>query len=102
MATVPINHVLILAGVLFGLGLLGVLIRKNLVFVLMSLEIMLNAAVVAFAAGGARWHQADGQSLIIFILVTAAAEVSVGLPLVLQINQKFKTVDADKVSIMRG
>lgn len=102
MATVPLNHVMILAGILFGLGLLGVLIRRDLVFVLMSLEIMLNASVLAFAAAGARWQQPDGQVLIIFILVTAAAEVSVGLPLVLQIDRKFKTVDADEVSLMRG
>ena len=102
MATVPINHVLTLAGGLFGLGLLGVLIRRDLIFVLMSLEIMLNAAVLAFAAAGARWRQPDGQVFIIFILLTAAAEVSVGLPLVLQIYRKFLTVDADEVSLMRG
>lgn len=102
MATVPTNLVLILAGVLFGLGLLGVLARRNLVFVLMSVEIMLNAAVLAFAAAGARWHQPDGQVLILFILVTAAAEVSVGLPLVLRIHRKFETVDSDEVSLLRG
>ncbi len=101
-APISLDPVLILAGILFVIGLIGVLVRRNRVFVLRSVEIMLNAAVLAFAAAGARWRQADGQVFIIFILVTAAAEVSVGLPLLLQIEGKFRTVDSDAVSRMRG
>lgn len=100
--TVPLDAVLLVAAILFGLGLLGVLVRRNLVFVLMSLELMLNATVLAFAAAGARWGQPDGQVMVLFILVTAAAEVSVGLPLLLQINARFRTLDTDKVRLMRG
>jgi len=84
------------------LGLIGLIARRNLVFILMSLEIMLNAAGVAFVAAGSRWGQADGQVVFLFILAMAAAEVSVGLALLLQIHQRFKTLDADAASQMRG
>jgi NADH-quinone oxidoreductase subunit K len=93
---------LILAGVLFALGLTGVLIRRNIIFILMSVEIMLNAAGLAFVVAGARWHQPDGQVMFIFILAMAAAEVSVGLALVLQFFRSFKTLDADAAGKMRG
>lgn len=76
--------------------------RRNLVFVLMSLEIMLNAAGVAFIAAGARWGQPDGQVMFLFILAMAAAEVSVGLALVLQLYHHFKSLDADAPSEMKG
>jgi NADH-quinone oxidoreductase subunit K len=87
---------------LFALGLLGLLVRRNIIFVLMSLEVMLNAAGLAFVVAGARWGQADGQVMFIFILVMAAAEVSVGLALVLCLYHQFKSLDADAASEMRG
>jgi NADH-quinone oxidoreductase subunit K len=93
---------LLLAGILFSLGLVGLLVRRNVIFMLMSLEIMLNAAGLAFVVAGARWGQADGQIVFLFILTMAAAEVSVGLALVLQIYRRFKTLDSDAVSEMRG
>jgi NADH-quinone oxidoreductase subunit K len=102
MATVPMHQGLLLAGLLFALGLTGLLVRRNVIFMLMSLEIMLNAAGLAFVVAGARWGQADGQIVFLFILTMAAAEVSVGLALVLQIYRRFKTLDSDAVSEMRG
>jgi NADH-quinone oxidoreductase subunit K len=87
---------------LFALGLAGLLVRRNVIFILMSLEIMLNAAGLAFVVAGSRWGQADGQIVFIFILSMAAAEVSVGLALVLQLYRRFKTLDADAASEMRG
>ena len=87
---------------MFSLGLTGLLVRRNLVFVLMSLEVMLNAAGLAFVVGGSRWHQADGQVMFLFILTMAAAEVAVGLALVLRIYHRFKSLDADVLSGMRG
>jgi NADH-quinone oxidoreductase subunit K len=101
-ATVPMEHGLILAAVIFVLGLLGVLVRRNIVFMLMSIEIMLNAVGLAFIVAGARWGQVDGQIMFIFILTMAAAEVSVGLALVLQLHNTFKTLDADAASRMKG
>jgi len=91
-----------LAGILFALGVAGLLVRRNLVFILMSIEIMLNAAGLAFVTAGARWAQADGQVMFIFILAMAASEVSVGLALVLQLYRQNRSLDADEASEMRG
>ena len=102
MTAIPMEHGLALAATLFVLGLVGVLARRNIVFILMSIEIMLNAAGVAFVVAGARWAAADGQVMFLFILATAAAEVAVGLALVLQLYHRFRTVDADAASKMRG
>ena len=68
----------------------------------MSLEVMLNAAGLAFVVAGARWQQADGQIVFLFILAMAAAEVAIGLALVLQLYHEFKSLDADALSEMRG
>ena len=91
-----------LAGILFALGVAGLLVRRNLVFILMSIEIMLNAAGLAFVTAGARWAQADGQVMFIFVLAMAASEVSVGLALVLQLYRQNRSLDADEASEMRG
>jgi NADH-quinone oxidoreductase subunit K len=98
---VPLAHVHILAALLFACGLLGLMLRRNLIFMLMSLEVMLNAAALAFVAAGARWGQADGQVIFLLILSVAAAEVAVGLGLVLQIQRRFKTLDMDAVRRLR-
>jgi NADH-quinone oxidoreductase subunit K len=84
------------------LGLAGVLARRNILFILMSLEIMLNAAGLAFIVAGSRWGQPDGQVMFFFILAMAAAEVAVGLALVLQMYHRFRTLDADAASRMKG
>ena len=102
MAAVPMEHGLVLAAVLFGMGLTGVLVRRNIIFVLLSLEIMLNAAALAFVVAGAHWGQADGQVMFFFILAMAAAEVAVGLALVVQLYYRFNTLDVDTVSDLRG
>ncbi len=102
MAALPMTHGLVVASVLFCLGLFGVLVRRNIIFILMSIEVMLNAAGLAFVAAGARWGTADGQIMFLFILAMAAAEVAVGLTLVIQIYRRFGTLDADAVSILRG
>ncbi|HEU4619426.1 MAG TPA: NADH-quinone oxidoreductase subunit NuoK [Gammaproteobacteria bacterium] len=101
-ASVPPEHALALAALLFVLGLTGVLVRRNLVFILLSIEIMLNATGLAFVAAGARWADANGQVMFIFILTLAAAEVAVALALLLQIVRRFDTLDADAVDRMRG
>jgi len=99
---VPTDVALALAGLLFMLGVVGVLARRNVIFILMSIEIMLNAAGLAFVVAGARWHHADGQVMFLFILAMAAAEVSVGLALVLRLYRQWSTLDADVPSSMRG
>ena len=91
-----------LAAILFSLGLTSLLVRRNLLFILMSLEVMLNAAGLAFVVAGSRWHQADGQVMFLFILAVAAAEVAVGLALVFQIYRHLDCLDVDKLGEMRG
>jgi len=102
MAELPLAHGMFLAGILFSLGMIGLLVRRNILFMLLSIEIMLNAAGLAFVVAGAKWSQADGQVMFIFILAMAAAEVAVGLAIVLQLYHKFKTLDVDAMSRMRG
>lgn len=99
---IPMEHGLGIAAVLFALGLVGLLVRRNILFVLMSIEIMMNAAALAFVSAGSRWQEADGQIMFIFILTLAAAEASVGLALVLQLHRRFHTLDVDSASQMRG
>ncbi len=101
-AQVPFEYVLTLAAVLFALGLIGLLVRRNILFILISIEIMLNAAGLAFVGAASRWGQPDGQVMFLFILVTAGAEVSVGLALVLQLYRHFQTLDIDAASNMKG
>jgi len=101
MSMIPAGHGLILASVLFALGLISLLIRRNIIFMLISVEIMLNAAGIAFIVAGSRWAQPDGQVMFIFILTMAAAEVSVGLALILQIYHQLKTLDSDAASKMK-
>ncbi len=93
---------LLLAGILFALGLIGVLVRRNVIFVLMSIEVMLNAAGLAFVVAGAKWGQPDGQVVFLFILAMAAAEVCVGLALVIQVYHLYKSLDVDAASRMKG
>jgi len=91
------DMVLIVAAILFVLGLIGVLTRKNIIFILISIEVMLNAAGLAFVAAGSKWQQPDGQVMFLFILAMAAAEVSIGLALVLQAYHQHKTLDVEKL-----
>lgn len=102
MTSVPLEHGLVLAAALFVLGLTGVLVRRNILFVLMSIEIMMNAAGLAFVLAGSRWMQPDGQVMFILILTLAAAEASIGLAIVLRLFRRFHSLDLDAASEMRG
>src|SRR6188474_453206 len=102
MKAIPVEAGLILAAILFMLGMVSVLVRRNIIFMLISVEIMLNSAGLAFIVAGSRWAQPDGQVMFIFILTMAAAEVSVGLALILQIYHHLKTLDTDAANQMKG
>ncbi len=102
MATVPTEYGMLLAALLFGIGLVGLLVRRNVIFMLMCTEIMLNAAGLAFVVAGSRWHQPDGQIMFIIIVTMAGAEVAVGLALILRFYHLFKTLDADAADTMKG
>ena len=95
MASVPYELGLLLAGVLFTIGAIGLITRRNLLLILLCVEVMLNAAGLAFIVAGSRWAQADGQVMFIFLLSMAAAEVAVGLALLLLHFGRSRTLDAD-------
>jgi len=100
--SLPMEQGILLAAILFCIGLIGLLTRRNVLFMLMSAEVMLNAAGLVFVVDGSVWGQADGQVMFIFILTMAAAEVCVGLALIIQLFKKFKSVDTDRAIAMRG
>jgi NADH-quinone oxidoreductase subunit K len=100
--TIPMEHGLALAAILFSIGLMGVLVRRNIILVLMSIEVMLNACGLAFIVAGAKWGEADGQIMFMIILTIAAAEVSVGLGLLLQIHRRYQSIDIDMASRLKG
>jgi NADH-quinone oxidoreductase subunit K len=102
MTGLPIQYGMALAGLLFLAGLVGLVVRRNTLFMLMSLEIMLNATGLAFIVAGARWQAPDGNSMYILIITLAAAEAAVGLGLLLQLYKRFRTIDIDAASEMNG
>ncbi len=102
MGQIPFGHAMIFAGILFFLGLAGVLVRRDAVFILLSLEVMLNSAGLAFVIAGARFGAPDGQVMFLFVLAVAAAEVSIGLALVLWLYHWQRNVDTDEARSLRG
>lgn len=99
---IALQHGLLLASALFCLGLLGLLVRRNILFMLMSVEVCTNAAALAFVVAGAHWGNADGQVMFVFAITLAAAEIAIALALSLHFYRHHKTVDIDQLSGMRG
>jgi NADH-quinone oxidoreductase subunit K len=91
-----------IAAVLFGIGALGVLIRRNTIVVLLSLELMLNAGNLALIALARHWHNGAGQIFALGVMAIAASEVCVGLGLVVALNRRNLSLDVDKLSELRG
>ena len=102
MQSIPLEHGLAVAAILFCLGLVGLMVRRNILFMLMSLEIMMNAAGLAFVVAGSRWAQADGQIMFILVITLAAAEAAIGLAILLQLYRRFNTLDVYAASGMHG
>lgn len=98
MTTIPLEHSLMLAGILFAIGIFGLLYRQNLIFILLALELMLNACGLAFVAIGANFGKADGQVMFLMILAVSAAEVALGLALAIKYEQRFHTLEIDQAS----
>jgi NADH-quinone oxidoreductase subunit K len=97
-----IHHAVLLSLVLFALGTLGVFLRKNVITVLMSIELMLNGANLAFVAFSRAAGTLDGQVLVFFVMVVAAAEAAVGLAIVIALHRHKDTLDVDAFSVMKG
>lgn len=99
---VPYVHVLLLAGLLFLLGAGCVAARRNLVMIVIGVEVMLNSAGLAFVAGSLHWGKLDGQAFVIFLMAFAAAEAAVGLALIVACARRTGTVDADRYDALKG
>ena len=99
---IPIAHVLLISFSMFLIGVLGVLTRRNAIIVLMSIELMLNAANINFIAFSRLLGDLGGQIFSIFVIVTAAAEVAVGLAIILSLFRNSETVNLDEIHLMKG
>ncbi len=99
---VPLGHILILSILVFAMGM-GCLLawRKNVIMMLIGIEVMLNAAILAFVGGSARWGNGDGQVFAVIIFAMAAAEVSLALALIVSLHRRKKTLNADDFNLLR-
>ncbi len=102
MTIVPYGNVLLLAVILFVMGAVCAIARRNLIMILIGVEIMLNAAGLAFTGGSLYWQQLDGQSFVLFIMAVAAAEVAVGLALIVYVQRRTGSVNEDDYNRMKG
>jgi NADH-quinone oxidoreductase subunit K len=101
MTIVPYGHVILLGAVTFLLGLVCIVARRNLIMTLIGIEIMMNAAAIAFIGSSLRWGQLEGQAFVLFIVGVAATEVSVGLALIVSTYRRTGSVDPDKYNILK-
>jgi len=99
---VPVNYYIILSAILFTIGVVGVLTRRNALIIFMSIELMLNAANLAFVAFGSVIKSFSGQIFVFFIIAVAAAEVAVGLALIVEIFKSKHSIDVDQMSSLKG
>jgi NADH-quinone oxidoreductase subunit K len=99
---VPISYYIILSAILFTIGVVGVLIRRNALVIFMSIELMLNAANLAFVAFGSLLKSFSGQIFVFFVIAVAAAEVAVGLALIVEIFKSKRSIDVDQMSSLKG
>lgn len=99
---IPISHYLVVSGILFGIGLLGLMIRRNILLILLSIELMLNAASLNLVAGSSLHGNIDGQVMAFFVMVIAAAEVSIGLAITVLLFRKQGSVDTQEIKWLRG
>jgi NADH-quinone oxidoreductase subunit K len=95
-------YYLALSAALFALGVIGVLVRRNAIIIFMSVELMLNSANLAFVAFARYLHQLEGQIIVFFVMTVAAAEVAVGLALIVAIFKTKKSINVDDISLMKG
>ncbi len=99
---IPLYAYLILAALLFIIGVIGVLIRRNALVILMSIELMLNSVNLTLAAFSRHWQSLDGQLFVFFVMTVAAAEAAVGLAIIIAIFRLKKTVQVDEINLLRG
>jgi len=98
---VPVTYYLALSAILFAIGTIGVLIRRNVIVIFMSIELMLNAVNLAFVAFARQWHQMDGQVIVFFVMTVAAAEAAVGLAIIISMFRNRETTNVDELNLLR-
>ena len=98
---VPISWYLVLSAALFCLGICAFLIKRNIITIFMSIELMLNAVNLAFVAFAHEWHQVSGQIFVFFVMVVAAAEAAVGLAIIIAIFRSRETLNVDQINLMK-
>ena len=99
---VPVNYYIVLSAILFTIGVVGVLTRRNALIIFMSVELMLNAANLAFVAFSSVIQSFSGQIFVFFVIAVAAAEVAVGLALIVEIFKSKRSIDVDQMSSLKG
>jgi len=98
---VPFGHVLMVAGIIFALGVFCAVVRRNLIMIVLGIEIMLNAVSIAFVAAALRWNNLEGQTFVLFILAVAATEVSVGLAIIVYAFRRTGSFDPSNFNLLR-
>ena len=98
---VPLTYYLLLSAVLFSLGVIGFLIKRSLITVFMSIELMLNAVNLSFVTFACQWHAIKGQIFVFFVMMVAAAEAAVGLAIVIAIFRTRGTLSVDRINLMK-
>jgi NADH-quinone oxidoreductase subunit K len=98
---IPVTHCLILAAILFSLGVLGVFVRRNAIVIFMCIEMMLNAVNLSFIAFARQNNILDGQVLVLFVMTVAAAEAAIGLAIILALFRKSKTLNVDEINLLK-
>ena len=99
---VPISYYLVLAAVLFSIGVASFLIKRNIITIFMSIELMLNAVNLTFVAFAHMWHQITGQIFVFFVMVVAAAEAAVGLAIIIAIYRTRQTLNVDQINLLKN
>ena len=95
------NYYLLIAAILFAIGVCGVLVRRNAIIIFMCIEMMLNAANLTFVAAAREWKQMNGQVFVFFVMTVAAAEVAVGLAIIVALFRNKETIDVDEVNLLK-
>jgi NADH-quinone oxidoreductase subunit K len=98
---IPLDHYLVLSGLLFAIGLVGIMIRRNVLLILLSIELMFNAANLSFVAFARAWNDLGGQVIVLFVITVAAAEVTVGLAIAILMARQLNTLNADDASLLK-
>jgi NADH-quinone oxidoreductase subunit K len=102
MAVATVQHFLVLSAILFALGAAGVVLRRSVIVMFMSIELMLNAANLAFVAFAERLGNVDGQTMVFFVMTVAAAEAAVGLAIFLALFRSRETLNVDEITTLKG